>query len=150
MTPALIMFTSGTTSKSKGVLLKNYNIMHAAETYRRTLEITAEDISVIATPIYHITGIVALFGLFVLTGGTLYLHKFFDAGRVVEDARKYGFTFIHASPTVFALLIEAGRGTPEIPGLSSFACGSSNMLKEKILHSSTAGCEIQNSIQSMV
>lgn len=37
------------------------------------------------------------------------------------------------SPTVFALLIEAGRGTPEIPGLSSFACGSSNMLKEKIL-----------------
>ena len=133
MTPALIMFTSGTTSKSKGVLLKNYNIMHAAETYRRTLEITAEDNSVIATPIYHITGIVALFGLFVLTGGTLYLHKFFDAGRVVEDARKYGFTFIHASPTVFALLIEAGRGTPEIPGLSSFACGSSNMLKEKIL-----------------
>lgn len=72
--------------------------MHAAETYRRTLEITAEDISVIATPIYHITGIVALFGLFVLTGGTLYLHKFFDAGRVVEDARKYGFTFIHAKP----------------------------------------------------
>lgn len=135
--PGIIMFTSGTTSKSKGVLLRNYNIMHAVEAYRRTLHITEEDVSVIATPIYHITGLVALLGLFVYTGAHLYLHKFFDGNRIVADARTYGFTFIHASPTAFNLMIQAGEGTPPVPSLKSFACGSSNMPKDKLrrLHS---------------
>lgn len=130
--PAIIMFTSGTTSRSKGVLLKNYNIMHAVEVYRRTLGITEKDVSVIATPIYHITGLVALLGLFVYTGGHLYLHKFFDGARIVEEARRHGFTFIHASPTAFNLIIQAGEGTPPIESLRSFACGSSNMPKDKL------------------
>lgn len=131
-TPAILMFTSGTTSMSKGVVLKNYNVMHAVESYRRILHITEKDISVIAAPIYHVTGLVALLGLFVHAGGHLYLHKFFDAKRVVKEARQYGFTFIHASPTIFNLLLQAGENTPEISGLRSFACGSSNMPKEKL------------------
>ncbi len=130
---AMIMFTSGTTSQSKGVVLKNDHVMHAVEAYRRTLHITDQDVSVIATPIYHITGLVALLGLFLYVGGTLYLHKFFDAKRLIADARAYGFTFIHASPTVFNLMIQEGEHTPEIPTLRSFACGSSNMMKDKLL-----------------
>lgn len=130
---AIIMFTSGTTSQSKGVLIKNYNIIHAIEVYRRILSVSEKDISVIATPIYHITGVVALLGLFLSVGGTLYLHKFFDARRVVEEARRFGFTFIHASPTVFNLIIQEGEHTAEIPSLLSFACGSSNMMKDKLI-----------------
>lgn len=129
---ALIMFTSGTTSRSKGVLLKNYNIMHAVEVYRRILGVTHRDVSVIVTPIYHITGLVALFGLFVRAGGTLYLHRRFDAVRVIREARIHGFTFFHASPTVFNLILKAGEGTPEIPGLTTLACGSGNMSADKI------------------
>lgn len=130
---AIIMFTSGTTSESKGVVLKNYNVMHAVEVYRRTLSITKRDISVIATPIYHITGLVALLGVFIHAGGTLHIHKFFEAERVLKEAVKYGFTFIHASPTVFNLLIQNKKEEPEIPTLKSFACGSSNMPREKLL-----------------
>lgn len=130
---AIIMFTSGTTSESKGVVLKNYNVMHAVEVYRRTLSITKRDISVIATPIYHITGLVALLGVFIHAGGTLHIHKFFEAERVLKEAVKYGFTFIHASPTVFNLLIQNRKEEPEIPTLKSFACGSSNMPREKLL-----------------
>lgn len=129
---AIIMFTSGTTSRSKGVVLKNYNVMHALESYRRILHITERDISVIATPIYHVTGLVALLGLFVHAGAHLYLHKFFDAERVVKEARQYGYTFLHASPTVFNLILQAGEDTPEIPELCSFACGSSHMPVEKL------------------
>ena len=129
---AVILFTSGTSAMSKSVLLKNYNLMHAVEAYRRILHITEKDISVIATPIYHVTGIIALLGLFVTAGGTLYLHKLFDARRVVEEARQFGYTFIHASPTVFSLLIREGEGIPKIESLTSFACGSSNMTKANL------------------
>lgn len=131
--PVILMFTSGTTSQSKGVLLKNYHVMHAVEAYRRTLQITDKDISVIATPIYHITGLIALLGLFLTTGGTLYLHKIFDAEKVIRDARKYKFTFLHASPTVFHMILQKGENSPEISSLRSLACGSSNMSKEKLL-----------------
>ena len=130
---ALIMFTSGTTSMSKGVLLKNDNLMQAVESYRRILHITEADISVLATPIYHITGLIALLGLFVTAGGRLHLHRLFDAKRVLDEARRFSFTFIHASPTVFHLLLQEGENTPEIPSLRSFACGSSNMMKDKLL-----------------
>lgn len=129
----ILMFTSGTTSKSKGVILKNYNVAHAVESYRRILSIQETDISVIATPIYHITGLVALLGLFLSVGGTLYLHRTFDAGRMVEDAARFGFTFIHASPTVFHLILKERARVPSLPDLKKFACGSGNMMKEKIL-----------------
>lgn len=130
---AVIMYTSGTTSQSKGVVLANSNLMYAVEAYRSCLHITEEDISVIATPIYHITGLVALLGLFLYVGGTLYLHKTFDAKRVVNEARENKLTFIHASPTVFHMILQEAEGQDTIPSLKSFACGSSNMAKDKIL-----------------
>ena len=130
---AIIMFTSGTTSKSKAVLLKNYNLMHAIVSYKRILDITENDISIIATPIYHITGIIALFGLFIYSGGTLYLHKTFKATKVLECVKDNKLTLIHASPTVFSLLIEVKEKFPNLPSLKKFACGSSNMAPENIM-----------------
>lgn len=129
---ALLMFTSGTTSQSKGVIIKNYNIMHAVKAYQLLLGITEKDISVIATPIYHVTGLIALLGLFIYTGGTLYLHKFFDARRVLDCVKKNGITFIHASPTVFSMLLSESSHFPELPSLKSLACGSSNMPAGKL------------------
>ncbi|KZL90160.1 class I adenylate-forming enzyme family protein [Clostridium magnum] len=129
---SIIMFTSGTTSQSKGVVIKNYNIMHAIVSYQRVLGITCNDKTIIATPIYHITGLIALLGLFLYSKGTIYLHKFFDAQRVLKCAKENNITFIHAAPAVFLLLLEQAENFPKIPSLKSFAYGSSNMPKEKL------------------
>ena len=43
--------------------------------YQRILELGEDDRTIIPVPIYHITGLVALLGLFVYIGGTVYLHK---------------------------------------------------------------------------
>lgn len=127
---ALIVFTSGTTSQSKGAVIRNYNIMHAIVSYQVILKITQEDKTIIPIPIYHITGLVALLGLFVYVGGTIYLHKAFSAKRVLECVRQNGITFLHAAPTVFSLLLQQREQFPSLPSLKSFACGSSNMPKE--------------------
>lgn len=129
---AIIMFTSGTTSQSKGVVIKNYNIMNAVTTYQKILNITSDDVSVIPIPIYHVTGMVALLGLFVHCGGTLYLHKIFNAKRVLQCVKDHNVTFLHASPTVFSMLLEEKGSFPSLPTLKQFACGSSNMPKEKL------------------
>lgn len=142
---ALLVFTSGTTSQSKGVMIKNYNIMHAIVSYERTLEITPNDHAIIPIPIYLITGLVAIFGLMMHVGGTVYLNKFFDGKRVLEDVKKYGITFLHASPTVFTLLLKESQDYPELPSLRMFACGSSNMPPGKIrmLHKWLPNCEFR-------
>lgn len=129
---AILLYTSGTTSVSKGVVLANYNVMHAVAAYRRTLGLTCEDSSIIAVPIYHVTGLVAILGLFLYMGGTVYIQKFFRARDVLSAVKEHRITFLHASPTVFFLLLQEAAAFPALPSLKAFACGSSNMPKEKI------------------
>ncbi|MCC2820325.1 acyl--CoA ligase [Lachnoclostridium pacaense] len=124
---ALILFTSGTTSQSKGVLLKNYNIIHSIEAYRRIFHITDRDRTLLATPMYHVTGIIALLGLFIYTGGTLWLMSKVEPRQMLQCILDNQLTFIHASPTVFHLLLEHRDEFHTLPSLQKFACGSSNM-----------------------
>lgn len=128
----IIMFTSGTTSASKGVVLKNYNIIHAAMIYQRLCEVTPEDKTIIPVPIYHITGLIALLGLFVYTGGTVYLYRRYDAKRVLECIRNNNITFMHGSPTVFGLLMDYREEFPNLPSLKTMLCGSSYMPVDKM------------------
>ena len=129
---AILMYTSGTTDQSKGVVLKNYSVIHGIMTYQKLLGITEKDSSVISSPIYHITGIVALLGLFIYAGGTLYLHKTFDAGRTLACVRDFSVTFLHASPTVYLKMLDLRTSYPALPSLRMLACGSSNMPPAKI------------------
>lgn len=142
---ALLVFTSGTTSRSKGVMIRNCQIMHAVVSYERTLGIGEADRAIIPIPIYLITGLIAVFGLMMHVGGTVYLNRFFDARRVLADICKYEITFFHASPTVFSLLLSHAEEFPELPSLRMFACGSSNMPPGKIrmLHQWLPDCEFR-------
>lgn len=130
---AILMFTSGTTSQSKGVLMANYNIMHAIAVYKEEFGITERDKTVLPVPAYHVTGLIAVMGLFIHAGGSIRLHKFFNAQRVLMEIKKYKLTFLHASPTVFSMLLEQKNDFTDLPSLRIFACGSGNMPKQKIL-----------------
>ncbi|RGX56107.1 long-chain fatty acid--CoA ligase [Anaerotruncus sp. AF02-27] len=130
--PVILMFTSGTTSRSKGALLRNYNLMHAVEAYRRTLRISEEDRTMISVPIYHITGMSALLSLFLYVGGTIYLQKKVDGPRMLACIRENEITFLHVSPTVLYLLLDCQERFPHIPSLRKIACGSSNTPPEII------------------
>lgn len=125
--PATILFTSGTTAKSKAAVLRNYNIMHAVAVYQRTLGITQEDKTIVPVPLFYVTGLVAIFGLFLYTGGTLYIHRFFDAEHVLKTAAEENITFFHASPTVFTMMLRFRTQYPSLPAMTRLACGSSNM-----------------------
>lgn len=126
------MFTSGTTSVSKGVVMKNYNVIHATMVYHRLCEITPEDKTIIPVPIYHVTGLIALLGLFVYSSGTVYLYRRYEAHRILECIEKNKITFMHGSPTVFGLLMDLKEEYPALPSLRMMLCGSSYMPVEKL------------------
>ena len=106
--------------------------MHAIVSYQRIFQITDRDTTLIPIPIYLVTGLVALLGLTLYAGGTVYLHKFFDAKRVLRDVNDKEITFLHAAPAVFSLLLREKDSFPSLPSLRLLACGSSNMSKEKL------------------
>lgn len=128
----IIMFTSGTTSNSKGVVLNNINIMHAVETYRKTLEITCKDRILIPVPIYHVTGLIGLLSLGVCSGATVFLHSRYNAERILKTVNKSKITFMHGSPTVFNKLLELKDSYKKLESLRLLLCGSSYMPQEKM------------------
>ena len=127
---AVLMFTSGTTSESKGVVMKNYNIIHATKIYERLCGITKEDSTIIPVPIYHVTGLIALLGVFIGAGGTIYLNKRYEAKRILETVRDNNISFMHGSPTVFNLMLD--EKFEDLPSIRMILCGSSYLPVEKL------------------
>ena len=123
--PAVMMFTSGTTSAAKGVVLRNYNLVFATMIYQRLMGTTPEDSCLVPIPIYHVTGLVALMAQFIYVGGTVYLHRRFNARRVLECVRDEAITYLHGSPTSFAELLPLRAEFPSLPSVRIMLSGSS-------------------------
>lgn len=124
---AVLIYTSGTTGKPKGALINNFNVLHSILSYEKLLVLDSSDSTVISTPIFHITGLVALLCLFLKIGGTSYLYKNFDARKTIDCIKCHNITFIHASPTIFLMITEELEDNEPIQSLMKGACGSANM-----------------------
>lgn len=129
---AFILFTSGTSGKHKSVALNNFNIIQAVLAYEISLDLGTNDKTVIATPLYYVTGLVALFGLFLKVGGQIFLCKKFNSHCVLKMIKENELSLIHASPAVFNMLYESGNGIIKLPSLRYFLCGSGPMPIAKI------------------
>ncbi len=129
---AVIMFTSGTTGTPKGAVISHGNILAAVNAYQSTLNLTANEKTILAVPIYHITGLSAILALFIHIGGTIYLHRKFNSQEVISSLAKNQITFLHGSPTVFILLIKTIKENKIIninnfKSLSAIACGAGHL-----------------------
>lgn len=129
---ALLMFTSGTTGKNKRVPLKNYNVVQAILAYENALDLSPDDSTIVATPIYYVTGLIALFGLFLKVGGKVYLRRRFHVEEIIQLTLEKNITLIHGSPVVFNLILGQRPTTPAMDSLRYFLCGSGPMSVEKI------------------
>ncbi len=133
---ALLMSTSGTTAKAKQVLLTNQNIVHATIAYQKVLELSEKDSSIIAVPMYHITGMVAIICTMSRVGGTLYIQRRLVPDEFLKEIEERNISYIHASPTVFKLLLTEREQFPSLPSVRMLACGAAHMPTEviKALH----------------
>src|SRR6202453_1482742 len=57
---ATILYTSGTTGRPKGAMLTHLSIAHSVIHYRWTMGLTEDDIGLLAVPMNHVTGLIAL------------------------------------------------------------------------------------------
>lgn len=122
--PALIMFSSGTTGSAKPIVQSHGNLVSAAETWVRCLDLGPGDTTVVAAPMHHATGLNGQSLPLLATGGSLTILPRFDAPALVELLAAGAASFFHAAPAIYELALRAA-GDARARGLRVAVSGGS-------------------------
>jgi malonyl-CoA/methylmalonyl-CoA synthetase len=111
---ALIVYTSGTTGRPKGVVTSHAILAAQIAALVEAWGWTNRDRALLALPLHHVHGIVNVVGSALWAGATAELLPRFDAEEVWARLGSGDVTVFTAVPTIYHRLIEAWeRATPE-------------------------------------
>jgi acyl-CoA synthetase (AMP-forming)/AMP-acid ligase II len=124
----MILYTSGTTSRPKGVL-HTHNSMHALICQIRDHWMTAPgDTFLVPSPVAHIGGSIYAFECPLLLGTTAVLMDRWDADAAVTLMNSQRCTHMAgATPFLHQLLSAAQRAGTRLPELKVFICGGASV-----------------------
>ena len=112
---ALILHTSGTTSRPKIVPLTQANVAASARHIRESLALTSADRCLNVMPLFHIHGLVAAVSASLAAGGSIWCAPGFDAMRFFGWMRAARPTWYTAVPTMHqTILSRASRNADTI------------------------------------
>lgn len=127
---AVIMHTSGTTGKPKGIMVSHQNIMGTAYGYQEVLGLNENDITVLSVPVFHILALSCVSNMFLNMGGTLVVFERFEANQVLEAIEKYHATHFHSVPAVYIKMIQEARRRYDLSSLRIAVCGGAIISEE--------------------
>lgn len=126
---AAILYTSGTTGRSKGAMLTHGNLASNAETLREAWRFTEADRLLHALPIFHTHGLFVATNVTLLAGGSMIFLPAFDAAEVVR--RLPEATAMMGVPTFYTRLLARTDFTREsASGIRLFVSGSAPLSAE--------------------
>ena len=108
---AAILYTSGTTSKPKGVLITHAAYLYGAEAMAKAVRLLPDDRHLVALPLFHAAAQIHATLPALLVGGSVALTERFSASRFMDQAIRYGAT----AAALFAAPIRMILGQPERP-----------------------------------
>lgn len=121
---AMMLYTSGTTGKPKGVVLTHHNLIAQITCLISAWEWQDTDIIPHFLPLHHTHGIVNKLCCALWTGATCYMLPRFDAHEVWSALQNIPFTLFMAVPTIYSKLIaEWQKATADQQQQWSAACG---------------------------
>lgn len=127
--PIAILYTSGTTGKSKGALLTHGNLASNALTLADAWGFTARDALIHALPIYHTHGLFTATNTVLLSGGSLLFRRRFEVDEVISLFPQA--TSLMGVPTFYTrLLSHDGLTRESVKHMRLFVSGSAPLLAE--------------------
>lgn len=126
---AAILYTSGTTGRSKGAMLTNRNLLSNAEALHRLWGFRDGDVLLHALPIFHIHGLFVALHTAMLNGSEVLFHASFDAPSVRRDLPRA--TVMMGVPTFYTrLLADPDFGAADCRAVRLFISGSAPLTVE--------------------
>jgi malonyl-CoA/methylmalonyl-CoA synthetase len=111
---AMILYTSGTTSRPKGVVTTHDNITAQVRCLVEAWEWSPEDKVLLCLPLHHVHGIINIVSCALWSGASCKMLPRFDASAVWESIADGSITLFMAVPTIYAKLTAAWEGaSPE-------------------------------------
>ena len=110
---AALLYTTGTTSKPKAVMLSHKNLLFNASASCKANSVTANDRVLLVLPSTHIFGLATVFLQTMVAGATLQIMKRFEVEKVV-DALENGITVFQGVPQMFAAIVDYLAATNRI------------------------------------
>ena len=104
---AMILYTSGTTGKPKGVVTTHENIAAQITSLVEAWGWTGDDRILEVLPLHHVHGIVNVIACALWVGAVCEIFPAFDARKVWDRIAQGGLTLFMAVPTIYVKLIDA-------------------------------------------
>ncbi|MBS0125022.1 malonate--CoA ligase [Thetidibacter halocola] len=126
---AALLYTSGTTGRSKGAMLTQENLLSNAEALIDSWQFTSKDVLLHALPIFHSHGLFVATNVMLLAGGAMIFLPKFDVETVL--ARLPEATTMMGVPTFYTRLLDEPRFSRGLTAhMRLFISGSAPLLAE--------------------
>lgn len=126
---AALLYTSGTTGRSKGAMLSHKNLLSNAQSLTDLWQITATDRLVHALPIFHTHGLFVAMNTALLAGAQVRFMAGFDVEQIIAELPKS--TLMMGVPTFYTrLLADARLDRDLVASMRLFISGSAPLLAE--------------------
>lgn len=126
---AAILYTSGTTGRSKGAMLSHGNLAHNAQTLHDYWHFQPGDVLLHMLPIFHVHGLFVACHCVLLNGSAMFFEPKFDAARAMKLLAES--TVMMGVPTFYVrLLLDPAFGRETCRNIRLFVSGSAPLLKE--------------------
>ena len=102
---AVLLYTSGTTGRPKGAMLTHLNLVHSVMHFRAAMKLQPGERSLLAVPISHVTGLVAIFLTMVGLGGATIMIREFKAPIFLERMVRERASHTLVVPAIYNLLL---------------------------------------------
>ena len=107
---ALVLHTSGTTSRPKLVPLRHRNLAASVDNIASTYLLSPEDVAMCVMPLFHIHGLMASTMATLRSGGRVVVPARFDPLTFWPTIAEHGATWYSAVPTIHQMLLLRNRG----------------------------------------
>ncbi len=126
---AAILYTSGTTGRSKGAMLSHANLASNADVLVKTWRFSGDDVLIHALPIFHTHGLFVATNVVLFAGASMIFHSKFDPERIVAALSRA--TTLMGVPTFYVRLLQhEGLTRDSTAGMRLFVSGSAPLLAE--------------------
>jgi malonyl-CoA/methylmalonyl-CoA synthetase len=126
---AAILYTSGTTGRSKGAMLSHGNLASNAQTLIKAWGFSDKDVLIHALPIYHTHGLFVATNVLLMAGGTMLFLPKLDPDAIMRLMPRA--TTMMGVPTFYTRLLQRSDLTPEATKhMRLFISGSAPLLAE--------------------
>ena len=123
-----IMFTSGTTGRSKGAMTSHERSLAVARAWADCGQLTRADRYLVVNPFFHTFGFKAGLLACLVSGAALVPQPVFDAGQAMQLVEAERITVLPGAPTIYATILDhPGRGACDLSSLRLAVTGAADV-----------------------